>query len=110
MAPDGEWIARSRDAGEQPARDRQFVAALARGLEILRVFAPNERMLGNQEIAQRTGLPKPTVSRLTHTLTKLGYLTYSARLGKYQLGTPVLSLGYAALANMDVRLVARPFM
>jgi DNA-binding IclR family transcriptional regulator len=67
-------------------------------------------MLGNQEIAQRTGLPKPTVSRLTHTLTKLGYLTYSARLGKYQLGTPVLSLGYAALANMDVRLVARPFM
>jgi DNA-binding IclR family transcriptional regulator len=76
-------------------KDRQFVAALARGLEILRAFAPSETLLGNQEIAARTGLPKPTVSRLTHTLTRLGYLTYSERLGKYQLGTPVLALGYA---------------
>jgi DNA-binding IclR family transcriptional regulator len=50
------------------------------------------------------------VSRLTHTLTTLGYLTYSDRLGKYQLGTPVLSLGYAVLANMGVRAVAKPFM
>jgi DNA-binding IclR family transcriptional regulator len=112
MAPDGDWITRARHDGEAvaPAKDRQFVTALARGLEVLRAFAPSEALLGNREIAARTGLPKPTVSRLTHTLTRLGYLSYSERLGKYQLGTPVLALGYAALANMGVRQIARPHM
>ena len=90
--------------------DRQMVRALARGLEILRCFKPGDRFLGNQEIAGRTNLPKPTVSRLTHTLTNLGYLNYSEKFGKYYLGTAVLSLGYSLLANMDIRQVARPFM
>jgi DNA-binding IclR family transcriptional regulator len=97
-------------AAASATKDRQFVSALARGLEILRAFAPSDRLLGNQEIATRTGLPKPTVSRLTYTLTQLGYLNYSERLGKYQLGTPVLALGYAVLANMGVRQIAQPHM
>ena len=108
-----EWLARAREEGGpsgEPKRDRQFVEALARGLEVLRAFAPNHALLGNQEIARATGLPKPTVSRLTYTLTKLGYLTYSDRLGKYQLGAPALSLGYAVLSNMGIRQLARPHM
>ena len=67
-----------------PAKDRQFVTALARGLDILRAFHAGEGMLGNQEIAHRTGLPKPTVARLTHTLTELGYLNYIRRFRKYE--------------------------
>ncbi len=94
----------------EPTRDRQFVTSLARGLEVLRAFRPGDGVLSNLEISERTGLPKPTVSRLTHTLTKLGFLTRSERLRKYQLGTPVLSLGHALLANLDIRQVARPFM
>lgn len=87
--------------------DRQFVTALARGLDVLRAFGPGSGPLGNQEIAEFTGLPRPTVSRLTHTLTKLGYLRAIPRLGKYELGTPVLALGYAALSNMQVRHAAQ---
>ena len=86
------------------------MAALARGLEVLRAFRPGDGVLGNQEIAERTGLPKPTVSRLTHTLTRLGHLVYLQRLGKYRLGVPVLALGYAMLVDMDVRRAARPLM
>src|SRR5438552_3903344 len=114
MTDDGmEWIARARvDSGPSRAapRDRQFVETLARGLEILRAFSPHRALLGNQEIARYTGLPKPTVSPLTYTLTKLGYLTYSDRLGKYQLGAPALGLGYAVLSSMGIRQVARPHM
>jgi DNA-binding IclR family transcriptional regulator len=95
---------------DESAKDRQFITALARGLEVLRCFEPGDRLLGNQEIARRTGLPKPTVSRLTHTLTRLGYLHYSEKLGKYQLGTAVLSLGYSLLSNMDILKIARPLM
>jgi DNA-binding IclR family transcriptional regulator len=90
--------------------DRQFATTLARGLEVLRCFTPPEPMLGNKEISARTGLPKPTVSRLTYTLTKLGYLRHNMRLGKYQLGSAVLSIGYPLLASMSIRQIARPFM
>ena len=90
--------------------DRQFATTLARGLEVLRCFTPLEPMLGNKEISVRTGLPKPTVSRLTYTLTKLGYLRHNMRLGKYQLGSAVLSIGYPLLASMSVRQIARPLM
>lgn len=96
--------------GPLPEKDRQFVTALARGLDVLRSFRPGERMLGNQEIAKRTGLPKPTVSRLTYTLTRLGYLRHSAAMSKYSLGTGVLSLGYTLLADHDIRRIARPLM
>jgi DNA-binding IclR family transcriptional regulator len=90
--------------------DRQFATTLARGLEVLRCFTPLEAMLGNKDISVRTGLPKPTVSRLTYTLTKLGYLRHNMRMGKYQLGSAVLSIGYPLLASMSVRQVARPQM
>lgn len=92
------------------AGDRQFVTALARGLEILRAFEPGDGPLGNQELAERTGLPKATISRLTYTLSALGYISYLERLGKYQLGTPVLALGYASLAGMEIRQTARAAM
>ena len=55
--------------------DRQFAIALARGLELLRAFGPADRALTNRELCDRTGLPKATVSRMTHTLTLLGYLS-----------------------------------
>ena len=99
-------------AGKQAskAKDRQFIAALARGLQVLRCYRASERYLGNQDFAARTGLPKPTISRLTHTLTRLGYLEYSPSLSKYSLGAAVLSLSYPYLSALDVRQVAQPLM
>jgi DNA-binding IclR family transcriptional regulator len=95
---------------DEEGKDRRFVTALARGLDVLRCFQPGEVSLNNQEIARRTGLPKPTISRLTYTLTRLGYLDYSERYGAYQLGNGVLSLGYAMLSSLDIRERARPLM
>lgn len=100
----------AKAVGTGEKEDRKFVAALARGLEVLRAFTPSEGLLGNRDIAQRTGLPKPTVSRLTYTLTKLGYLMHDERIGKYQLAPGALAIGYSTLANMRIRQLARPFM
>ena len=96
-------------SGKKLATDRSFVVALSRGLDVLRAFQPNDGLLGNQEIASRTNLPKPTVSRLTYTLTKLGYLTPVPRFEKYQLAPAAMALGYAALANLGVRHLSEPF-
>ena len=96
-------------SGKKVATDRSFVVALSRGLDVLRAFQPNDGLLGNQEIALRTNLPKPTVSRLTYTLTKLGYLTPVPRFEKYQLAPSAMALGYAALANLGLRHLSEPF-
>lgn len=90
--------------------DRKFVVALARGLEVLRAFSPTVGQLSNQEIAARAQLPRPTVSRLTYTLMRLGYLQQVEHGGKYQLAPAALSIGYATLARMGVRNIARPLM
>ena len=99
---------REAEAGET---DRQFVTALFRGLEILKAFRPADKAgLGNSELAERTGLPNSTVSRLTFTLLKAGYLVYDDGTGRYRMGLPVLSLGYACLAGMQVRETAQVYM
>jgi DNA-binding IclR family transcriptional regulator len=83
---------------------------LARGFAVLRAFRPGETSLSNSELAERTGLAKATISRLTQSLTGLGYLSYSPRLGRYQLGAGVVALCHSLLAGMPHRIAARPLL
>lgn len=96
--------------GRGDAEDRKFVEALARGLDVLRAFGNSNGSLGNQEIVERTGLPKATVSRLTYTLTYLGYLRFVPSRKKYELDTGVLALGYIYLSKSLIRQIAMPIM
>ena len=71
----------SREGGfADPRQPLHEESALGRGLMILRAFDIGEPYLGNAAIAERTGLAKATVSRLTQTLLELGYLLYRADL------------------------------
>jgi len=90
--------------------DPRFNNALARGLAILRAFEIDRPLLGNLEIAGLTGLPKSTVSRLTYTLTQLGYLRYHEAPGKYELAAGVVGLAYPYIANQAAPSIARPLM
>ncbi|MGO4304352.1 IclR family transcriptional regulator [Cupriavidus sp. RAF12] len=90
--------------------DRHFVTALARGLDVLACFRAFDNELGNAELAQRCGLPKSTISRLTHTLTELGYLQALTDPVRYRLGSSALALAPAAQQGAEVLAVARPFM
>ncbi|MDV4143601.1 MULTISPECIES: IclR family transcriptional regulator [Shimia] len=104
---------RTGDSGESDAAtgDRQFITSLHRGLEVLRAFRPEDRVgLSNGDIADRTGLPNSTISRLTYTLLKTGYLLYDKETGRYRMGVPVLSLGYACLSGVPVRDAAQGYM
>ncbi|SJN39807.1 IclR family transcriptional regulator [Psychrobacter sp. JB385] len=100
-----EPIAEMRDQS-----DRQFITALARGLELLRCFTPQRPFLGNQELSQLTGLPKGTITRLTYTLVKLGYLKQSPNSSKYQLSVGVLGFGYTMMVNISINNLVTPFM
>jgi len=57
-------------------RDTAGSQSLERGLQLLRAFRLGATVLGNAELAARTGLPRPTVSRLTRSLVDAGFLAY----------------------------------
>lgn len=92
------------------AGDKQFATTLARGIELLRCFSANEHELSNAELSQRTGLPRPTISRLTYTLCVLGYLRQNPRNGRYQPGSALISVTYPLMASIALRQRARPLM
>lgn len=103
--------ASKNDVTEDSAEpDRQFVTALARGLDILRCFSAERRMLGTTELAHLTGLAQPTVWRLCHTLQKTGFLTAVPGKDKLQLGIAAIALGGAALAGQEALDVIRPLL
>lgn len=95
---------------DEAKSDPRFVTALGRGLDLLRCFRKGDRALGNQELADRVGLAKSTVSRLTYTLSAMGYLHYSSDTGRYSLAPAVLALGFSALGGLAIRDVARPLL
>jgi DNA-binding IclR family transcriptional regulator len=84
--------------------------SLVRGIAILRAFRPGTDLLGNGELAERTGLPRATVSRLTHTLVSTGMLTHDRRARAYRLAAPLLSLAHAMRLGSPVLQAAAPLM
>lgn len=89
--------------------DPSFATTLARGLQLLDAFRSGETWLSNAELAQRSGLSRPTVSRLSGTLARIGYLKKNPA-GRFKLGIRVLGIAYPLLAGIRVRQVARPLM
>lgn len=65
---------------------------LLRGLNLLRAFVSGAPVLSNAQLAERSGLPRPTVSRLTHSLVEGGYLEYDGVSKGYRLAPVCLSL------------------
>lgn len=100
----------NKESSQSVGQKRKSSSTLTRGLEILRCFKPEDQSLGNGQIAERTGLSKPTVSRLSHSLAESGYLRRSEIRGKYSLGPALIEVGYSLLAQMNIRRIARPLM
>jgi DNA-binding IclR family transcriptional regulator len=97
------------DTGQDGAQDRQFVTALARGLQILGCFSAARPSIGVTEIAGMLGLPQPTVWRLCHTMTKLGYLALDDE-ERLRPALAVLRLGYTVLSELTAAKLARPHL
>jgi len=91
--------------------DAKLVSALARGVSILRCFSNKCQALSSKELMAQTGLPKPTLFRLTETLCELGLLRYSERLSKYVPGIGLLNVSSPVLTRLAMlRQLIRPQM
>lgn len=92
------------------ADDAAFATTLAKGLVVLEAFRAGATELGNMELSTLTGIPRPTVARLTHTLAELGYLRSVPERAKYRVGARALRMAHPLLADMQFRQIARPMM
>lgn len=92
------------------AKDRRFVTALARGVEVLRCFTAERPELGTTEIAELARLPQSTVWRLCHTLQALGLLVPGRDPQRLRPGYGLLALGLATLTRGGVAEAAEPGM
>lgn len=84
--------------------------SLERGIDILRAFRAGAGLLGNGELAERTGLSRSTVSRLSQTLVACGFLEHDRQARAYRLAPAVLSLGHAMRSGSPALLVGAPIM
>ncbi len=84
--------------------------SLERGLALLRSFRVGTTSLTNAELALRTGLPRPTVSRLTRSLVDGGFLRYDVNERAYRLAPVVLSLADAFHQASRAPDIALPLM
>ncbi|MGV7217351.1 IclR family transcriptional regulator [Bradyrhizobium sp. UFLA05-112] len=92
-------------AGE--AGESDVIQVVSRAFDVLRCFEGHEARLGNLEISNRCGLPRSTVSRLTHTLTRMGQLVYLPRDQKYRIGPSAVAMGASMMKGAQLRNLIR---
>ena len=83
------------------------IQVVSRAFDVLRCFGSHEVRLGNLEISNRCGLPRSTVSRLTHTLTRMGHLVYLPRDQKYRIGPSAVAMSTSMMCGLQLRHLIR---
>ena len=89
------------------AGEGDVIQVVSRAFDVLRCFEGHEARLGNLEISSRCGLPRSTVSRLTHTLTRMGQLVYLPRDQKYRIGPSAVAMSTAMMKGLQLRNLIR---
>ena len=83
--------------------DRDYVGALAAGLEVLQAFDAEHARMTLSEVAARTEMDRAKARRFLLTLHALGFVKRSGR--QFELTPRVLQLGYAYQASNNYRAV-----
>jgi IclR family pca regulon transcriptional regulator len=96
-----------------------FIEAIARGLDVIRVFGPGQPVMSLAAVAGASGLPRPTARRILLTLEQLGYVRQvgggsgsvaGTMPGGFELTPKVLDLGMSYVLSRGLWEIARPHM
>ena len=90
-------------------RDKQSIQSLARGLNILELFAKSSVPVTLTEIANQARLTKTTSQRYLNTLCSLGYLSRGDNKS-YFLNYRVLSLANGFLNTSNIVKISKPYL
>lgn len=90
------------------ADERDFVAALEKGLAVIEAFEPASPRLTLSDVARKTGLTRAAARRYLLTLARLHYAEHDGR--HFALTPRVLRLGYAFLSTSPLPKLAQPIL
>lgn len=94
----------------RPASANYHAHALARGLALLEMLADGPQPLTLMEFYERTGLPKSTLIRLLAVLAEMDFVVRVDERPAFRLGHKVQVLSTAYVAELDVSMVAGPYL
>jgi len=89
-------------SSNEDASSSHRLSSVASALCLLKVFSADEPELGITNLAQRMGLAKSTIHRLTSTLVSEGFLEQNPLNEKYRLGLSLFGLGTLVRRRMNV--------
>src|ERR1700684_4669287 len=107
MGRRSERLSRQGALAHEAPGEGDVIQVVSRAFDILRCFEGHEARLGNLEISSRCGLPRSTVSRLTHTLTRMGQLVYLPRDQKYRIGPSAVAMSASMMRGLQLRNLIR---
>jgi DNA-binding IclR family transcriptional regulator len=90
--------------------DKSRIQSIVRMMGILECFSTVNRHLTLAQVANMSGLPRPTAHRMLSAMKEIGFIEQDARSSSYGLGIRLFELGNIALSNMDILREAKPFM
>ncbi|WP_042462161.1 IclR family transcriptional regulator [Neobacillus dielmonensis] len=85
------------------------VKSAERVLQIFELLSNNPHGLTIKEISENLSFPQSSTSNLVATLSASGYLSLDP-MKKYKLGAKLIHIGTLALENLDISLVAKPYL
>ncbi|GEK73083.1 MULTISPECIES: IclR family transcriptional regulator domain-containing protein [Halomonas] len=88
--------------------DRDFVTALASGLEVIQAFDDDTPRMTLSEVAAKTDMNRARARRFLLTLHALGYVRKQQR--HFELTPKVLQLGYSYLSANQYRAVIQQYL
>ncbi len=86
------------------------VRAVARALEILLAFTPQDFELSASELLGRVDLSRPTLYRLLYTLQELGFILSVGEPQRFRLGPSVAKLAHVWTSSLDLSVMAEPML
>ena len=86
------------------------MSSLQKTIAILNTFSPNEPELTAAAIAEKLGIPIPTMYRILASLTKAGLLEKKPGKGTYVIGRTLYTLGSLYLSTTDLYQAAEPVL
>ncbi len=101
---------RKRAGNTNPRREGLRLSSVTTAIHLLKTFTLDEQELGISQIAQRLGIAKSTVHRLTSSLLEEGLLYQNPENKRYSLGIGLFTLGSMVRAKLDISSKARPYL
>jgi len=92
---------------EKIADPAKGTAALSKGVKLLNAIASAESAPTARQLADHTGMPRPTVYRLLAALKREGLVRQTENSGAYRLGPALVVFAHRALEQTDIRDIAR---